>query len=176
MKEWFDRENPWAQQAIASTLLDAARKGFWAADQETLADVASFYLESKRAHGSGAGLRDAGSGKLQAFAEKVLGATAAARASTTLDSATVLAAAPVPAKAAPAARSDDAPAPAAAPAAPRDPATPPAPPRELVAGQQLEPHPADVPAPPAPRSNVPYFIGGGIAILIAFGLLRRPQI
>lgn len=73
MNEWFRRENPHAQQAIASVLLDAARKGFWQADAELLAQVADFYLASVQQHGGGDGLRDAGTGKIRRYAESVGG-------------------------------------------------------------------------------------------------------
>ena len=51
LPEWLDRENPYAFQDMAAVLLEAARKGYWDADSETLRRVANQYARSVAEHG-----------------------------------------------------------------------------------------------------------------------------
>ncbi|MFV8753017.1 cobaltochelatase subunit CobN [Nannocystaceae bacterium ST9] len=65
LREWFAAENPHALQEMAATLLEAHRKGMWAADAETLAAVAKLYVESVAEHGASAGLVTGGNQALE---------------------------------------------------------------------------------------------------------------
>ena len=64
LREWFEEENPFALQEMAATLVEAHRKGMWAADAETLAEVAKVYIESVAKHGASAGLVTGGNDAL----------------------------------------------------------------------------------------------------------------
>lgn len=64
LREWFEEENPFALQEMAATLVEAHRKGMWAADAETLAEVAKVYVESVAKHGASAGLVTGGNDAL----------------------------------------------------------------------------------------------------------------
>lgn len=67
LKEFFDRENPWALQGIAENLLETARKGMWNASEATLADLSTALLESRAKHGVGGGFTTAGNAALEAY-------------------------------------------------------------------------------------------------------------
>ncbi|MGB9712089.1 MAG: cobaltochelatase subunit CobN [Dissulfurimicrobium sp.] len=43
LKEFFSRENPWAYQSITGRMLEAARKGYWKADDRTLMRLSKEY-------------------------------------------------------------------------------------------------------------------------------------
>lgn len=72
IRDWFERTNPFAFQEVTEILLEAARKGYWNADEETLRTVAMAYVESVRRHGEGEGLRGGGNVKLTRFVERIL--------------------------------------------------------------------------------------------------------
>ena len=57
LPEWFDRENPYAFQGVTAVLLEAARKGYWDAAEETLLAVAERYARSVADHGPSGGSR-----------------------------------------------------------------------------------------------------------------------
>ena len=44
VQDWMREVNPWALQRIAEILLEAAQRGYWDADPETLQDLQSLYL------------------------------------------------------------------------------------------------------------------------------------
>ncbi|WP_314904748.1 cobaltochelatase subunit CobN [Selenomonas artemidis] len=44
MREWMNEVNPWALHRIAETLLEAAHRGLWRAQEETLAQLRELYL------------------------------------------------------------------------------------------------------------------------------------
>ena len=44
VQDWMRDVNPWALQRIAEILLEAAQRGYWDADPETLQDLQSLYL------------------------------------------------------------------------------------------------------------------------------------
>jgi len=46
LDEWFAEENPWAKQSMDARMLEAIRKGYWEADQETINDLVKEYVES----------------------------------------------------------------------------------------------------------------------------------
>ncbi len=76
LREFFERENPWALQGIAENLLEVARKGMWEASEETLRELAEVLQESRDEHGAGGGLLTAGNARLEEFVAELLGATA----------------------------------------------------------------------------------------------------
>ncbi|MBC7453043.1 MAG: cobaltochelatase subunit CobN, partial [Massilia sp.] len=48
MQQFFQDANPWAQNAIAERLLEAASRGMWAEPKaETLAALRALYLDSE---------------------------------------------------------------------------------------------------------------------------------
>jgi cobaltochelatase CobN len=67
LREFFERENPWALQGIAETLLEAARKEMWAASDATVAELATLLVELREKHGEGGGLLTASNAALEAF-------------------------------------------------------------------------------------------------------------
>jgi len=44
LKDFFDKNNPWAEQSIAARMLEAIRKGYWNAPEETKKDLAKTYV------------------------------------------------------------------------------------------------------------------------------------
>ncbi len=48
-REFLERCNPWALNAIAERLLEAAQRQLWSANSETLAQLRSVLLASERA-------------------------------------------------------------------------------------------------------------------------------
>ncbi|VTR96669.1 protoporphyrin ix magnesium chelatase : Cobaltochelatase OS=Chthoniobacter flavus Ellin428 GN=CfE428DRAFT_2831 PE=4 SV=1: CobN-Mg_chel [Gemmata massiliana] len=65
LKEWMDQVNPHARQEILATLLEAARKGDWKADEVTRRELAREYARNVAQHGDSAGLATGGNQKLQ---------------------------------------------------------------------------------------------------------------
>lgn len=72
LKEWMDKENPFARQEIFATLLEAARKGDWKTDEKTRRELALEYASSVAKHGDSAGLATGGNLKLQAEVSNLL--------------------------------------------------------------------------------------------------------
>jgi cobaltochelatase CobN len=67
VRQWMDNDNPHAFQEIAATMLEAARKGYWAADAQTVSDLASAYQQSVARHGESNGLVTGGNRQLESF-------------------------------------------------------------------------------------------------------------
>lgn len=65
VREWMNQTNPHARQEILATMLEAARKGDWQADEETRRDLARDYARSVAEHGDSGGLATGGNKKLQ---------------------------------------------------------------------------------------------------------------
>jgi cobaltochelatase CobN len=74
LKDWMDKENPFARQEILATLLEAARKGDWKADEATRHELALEYAQSVAKHGDSAGLATGGNLKLQTEVSTLLNA------------------------------------------------------------------------------------------------------
>lgn len=51
LREWMERNNPYAFQDTLATMLEATRKGYWEADPQTMQEVAVAYAESVARHG-----------------------------------------------------------------------------------------------------------------------------
>lgn len=64
LRAWFEETNPHALQEIAATLMEAARKGVWNADKETLAELAHLYADSVSKQGDSGGLVSGGNERL----------------------------------------------------------------------------------------------------------------
>ncbi len=65
--EWFAKENPHAFQNMTHLLMEAARKGYWKADEATLRELASEYAKSVVTHGPDGGLQTGGNAPFEAF-------------------------------------------------------------------------------------------------------------
>lgn len=74
LRDWFDRQNPYAFQGVTATMIETARKGFWSADAATLGELVAAYADSVVRHGRGGGLREAGNAKLHDFVQRTLAA------------------------------------------------------------------------------------------------------
>jgi len=76
LRDWFARVNPGAFQEIAAILLEAGRKGYWEASEETRQQLARDYARSVAEHGFSAGLVAGGNVPLQETVRKLLGGPA----------------------------------------------------------------------------------------------------
>ncbi|RMH04848.1 MAG: cobaltochelatase subunit CobN [Planctomycetota bacterium] len=76
LRDWFARRNPAAFQEIAATLLEAARKGYWQASEETRRGLARAYAAAVAASGYSAGLVAGGNRALQDTIRQLLGGPA----------------------------------------------------------------------------------------------------
>jgi cobaltochelatase CobN len=65
VRDWMNQANPHARQEILATMLEAARKGDWQADEETRRELARDYASSVAQHGDSGGLATGGNKKLQ---------------------------------------------------------------------------------------------------------------
>ncbi len=72
LRKWYEKDNPFAFQEINEVLLEAARKGYWNADEATLREVATAYAESVLQHGEGGGIRGGGNQHLTRFVDAKL--------------------------------------------------------------------------------------------------------
>ena len=69
LPEWFDDDNPFAYQEMMAVLLEAARKGFWDADDQALGELASRYVESLDRHGASGSVRTTHNRPFEEFVE-----------------------------------------------------------------------------------------------------------
>ena len=74
LPEWFDQENPYAFQNVTAVLIEAARKGYWDADAETLRRVANEYARSVADHGPSGDSRTVDNAAFQEFLGTALAA------------------------------------------------------------------------------------------------------
>ena len=74
LPEWFDQENPYAFQNVTAVLIEAARKGYWDADAETLRRVANEYARSVADHGPAGDSRTVDNAAFQEFLGTALAA------------------------------------------------------------------------------------------------------
>ncbi len=72
LREWFDRENPYAFQNLTAVLLESARKGFWKPSPEVLQETANAYAQSVGRHGPAGDLRTVDNARLQSFVNEQL--------------------------------------------------------------------------------------------------------
>lgn len=71
IREWFQKENPHAFQNMTQTLLEAIRKGYWAASTEETQLLADAYNESVARNGASNGLRGGNNQAFKEFLKKV---------------------------------------------------------------------------------------------------------
>ncbi|MDE0109000.1 MAG: cobaltochelatase subunit CobN [Bryobacterales bacterium] len=74
LPEWFDQENPFALQNVTAVLIEAARKDYWDADEETLRRVANRYARSVADHGPAGDSRTVDNAAFQEFLGQALAA------------------------------------------------------------------------------------------------------
>lgn len=86
LPEWFDQENPYALQNVTAVLIEAARKGYWNADQETLRRVANEYARSVADHGPAGDSRTVDNAAFQEFLGQALTAPGNVEGATILTS------------------------------------------------------------------------------------------
>lgn len=72
IREWFDKENPFAFQGMTQTLLETVRKGYWKADPKTIREIATAHAKSVIRYGKNGGLRGGGNRAFQDFLESAL--------------------------------------------------------------------------------------------------------
>jgi cobaltochelatase CobN len=151
LREWFERDNPHAYSELTEILLEAARKGYWNADPESLALVAREHRDFERRFGESGGMMGGGNVKLDAFVADLAPASAAVSAASAEPNESELSA-----------ESSSAPAPNAATSTSTSKAAP-------VRGAELVPSPA----PQAPDSTRLRAVLVAAALLVAAGFLTR---
>jgi cobaltochelatase CobN len=72
IREWFEAENPFAFQEMTEILVEAIRKGYWKADEETRRKLVQLYARSVVRHGESGGVRGGGNVKLERFVREQL--------------------------------------------------------------------------------------------------------
>ncbi|OGV63861.1 MAG: cobalamin biosynthesis protein CobN, partial [Lentisphaerae bacterium RIFOXYA12_FULL_48_11] len=72
VREWFDKENPYAFQGMTQILLETIRKGYWKPDEVTIREIATAHAESVIRYGKSNGLRGGGNVPFQDFIQSVL--------------------------------------------------------------------------------------------------------
>nr|CBH37639.1 hypothetical secreted protein, CobN/magnesium chelatase family [uncultured archaeon] len=51
LQDWFDENNPWAQQSITARMLEAIRKGYWDPSEDVKTNLAELYQKSVEEYG-----------------------------------------------------------------------------------------------------------------------------
>jgi cobaltochelatase CobN len=51
LQDWFDENNPWAQQSITARMLEAIRKGYWDPSEDVKTNLAELYQKSVDEYG-----------------------------------------------------------------------------------------------------------------------------
>ena len=67
LRDWFDKNNPYAIQDAMAAMLEAARKGYWQADEAVLKDLARRYAENIASNGMSGHITSGGNQKLHAM-------------------------------------------------------------------------------------------------------------
>ena len=166
LRQWFERENPFAYQELTELLLETIRKGYWQASDETKQLLAREYAASVTRHGEGGGLRGGGNHRLQAFVHAALeaaGARASSEALRGVEGARLTAQASAGAEEAGARAQPSTSAPPAG--------------RERVEGRALAPAAAAQQQPASQGSSAPPWllaIACALALLLLLGYLRGP--
>jgi cobaltochelatase CobN len=158
LDEFFDKNNPFAQQVVLSNLMGAAQRGMWRASEADLVQVASRLVKSVADHGNSCDAALCKNAALTAMLEKTLASVPGAQAQLAQFRATIaaarapvnaLAAAPVVAPPAPAPSAPATSAPAPSVVAPASPIAPPS--ATVVAAPS--PAPSSPPPPAADASK-----------------------
>ncbi len=74
LREWFDKENPYAFQDLTAIMIETIRKGYWDASDTIKQELVNAYAESVAAHGSSASARTAANQALDRVVKEVLNA------------------------------------------------------------------------------------------------------
>ncbi|MCC7086308.1 MAG: cobaltochelatase subunit CobN [Pirellulales bacterium] len=72
LQDWFERSNPYAYQDATAVMLEAYRKGYWQADDETIRQVAAEYAGSVARHGLSGHMTSGGNAALDQLARRNL--------------------------------------------------------------------------------------------------------
>lgn len=150
LRDWLDKQNPHARQEILATLLEAARRGYWNADEVTRKELAHDYAESVAKNGDSASIATGSNRKLQAEVSALLNAPAEAELLAGYKAAVAKSAQPPAGDAANAAAPNDEP--------------------TTVTGNEMA---------PTPNGGVPQSVwfgvgvGGAVVALILFGVVSR---
>lgn len=64
LQDWFDKNNPYAFQDAIACMLEAARKGYWQADDAVLKDLAQQYAQNIAKHGLSGHITSGGNNRL----------------------------------------------------------------------------------------------------------------
>lgn len=67
LKDWFDKNNPYAIQDAMATMLEANRKGYWQTDEKVIADLAKLYAQNISRHGLSGHITSGGNTKLHSM-------------------------------------------------------------------------------------------------------------
>lgn len=73
LREWMDRNNPYAFQDATAVMLEAIRKGYWHADSETTRQLANEYAASVARHGLSGHMTSGGNHALDALVREQVG-------------------------------------------------------------------------------------------------------
>lgn len=88
LREWFEEKNPAALQDMTAFMLEAVRKEFWKADEETVKQIAELHAELVEKYGPAGTYQTTGNRELQKFLGNVLPADVAAKLAEQIDKAT----------------------------------------------------------------------------------------
>lgn len=72
LKDWFEKNNPYAKQDALAVMLEAARKGYWSIDQETERKLANEYAANVSRHGLSGNIVSGGNTPLHQKVERLL--------------------------------------------------------------------------------------------------------
>jgi cobalamin biosynthesis Mg chelatase CobN len=72
LKDWFDKNNPYALQDAMAVMLEAARKGYWQADQAVLRELAESYAANIAKNGMSGHITGGGNRQLDGFVKGLL--------------------------------------------------------------------------------------------------------
>ena len=72
LPEWMDQNNPYAYQDSMAVMLEAIRKDYWQADQQTNQQIALAYAENVSRHGMSGHMTSGGNKSLDAFVREQL--------------------------------------------------------------------------------------------------------
>ncbi len=67
MKDFFEKESPYAYQDISARMVETVRKGYWNADAETQKKLIEEYVESVNRHGASGAEQTTGNARLSKF-------------------------------------------------------------------------------------------------------------
>lgn len=185
LKDWFERNNPYAYQDTTATMLEAIRKGYWNADSQTRQQLVEEYARSIARHGFSGSLRSGGNkaldelvrgelARMPQMAELLSQYTAQVKATIEAAPLVNLVAAPAAAPAPPGAA-----APEASPADPTPQAQPPEavqpPGKPANAQASVQGYRADVVQPSIWESRSMWGVGGlvGLVVCVLVGAWRR---